>query len=127
MDAMLSATAGVVHALVPFAEAVPPLPMGPQKKADPRDFLLMAQYLPTLCIRAASNGEVCIAAPANADPSPGSLTEFAEPAAVCGECGLSRARAAVAMAPAGATGTVDEAGQPSHPLFAVAAAAQEPY
>merc|ERR1719379_723028 len=86
MDSILSAAAGVVSALAPYAEAVPPHALGPYDRADPRDFVLMAQYLPATCQRASSTGDVCIAAPIGAMSSGASLKEFAEPKAVCGEC-----------------------------------------
>jgi len=126
IDSMLSAAAGVVQALAPYAELLPSSPMGPQERANPRDFVLMAQYIPTICIRASSTGEVCIAEPVVEVAKHKSLEEFATPEAVCGECGLSRARLTVALASVGYP-TMNEVGLPSHPLFAVAAASREPY
>merc|ERR1719482_115177 len=107
--------------------------MGPMERADPRDFVLMGKYLPTACIRASSNEEVCMAEPleiaieAGRKPEPESLTKYAEPKAVCGECGLTRARASVGLAMAGFPGAMNEFGMPSHSLFAVAVGNREPY
>jgi Ca2+-binding EF-hand superfamily protein len=136
VDGILAAAASLVTAIAPFLADVnyrnmPP--MGPMERADPRDFVLMGKYLPTACIRASSNEEVCMAEPleivieAGRKPAPDSLTKYAEPKAVCGECGLTRARGSVGLAMAGFPGAMNEAGMPSHPLFAVAAASSEPY
>lgn len=57
----------------------------------------------------------------------GTLTPFVERGAVCGECGLSRARVAVGLASTGFIGTRNHFDVPSHPLFALAATSPEPY
>merc|ERR1719313_410642 len=127
MDQILSAAAGVVSAVAPLFDSLPEhrqadVQLGPKGRADPRDFVLMAQYLPATCLRASSTGEVCIAAPIDEMSRGKSLGEFAEPQAVCGECGLSRARVTVAAMAAGYPDSNDR-----HTLHLVAGAAQEPY
>ncbi|MAS44213.1 MAG: hypothetical protein CML43_13995, partial [Rhodobacteraceae bacterium] len=122
MDLVLSEAAGLAKAFADF--------FGEHSHIPPfvPDLLRMAQYLPTACIRAASSGQVCVtpvlsaaeAWLADGSPDDGRLKDFATPEAVCGECGLSRARAVIDLAALPHPATQLAYGVPAHPLFTVA-------